>query len=56
MAALYALIDKDLGSGYIATPTMGCTQENVLDAYKVIFNTEPAAEIVNVWNENNGAE
>ena len=39
MSALYALIDKDLGSGYIATPTMGVTSENLLDAYKTIFNT-----------------
>lgn len=54
MAALYALIDKDLGSGYIATPTVGVTQENVLEAYKTIFNEEPADEIVNLWNETFG--
>lgn len=52
MSALYALIDKDLGSGYIATPTMGVTQKNVVDAYKEIFNTEPAKEIVDLWKKN----
>ena len=51
MAALYALIDKDLGSGYIATSTCGVTQDNVLDAYKTIFNADPAEEIVNLYNE-----
>lgn len=56
MSALYALIDKDLGSGYIATPTMGVTSENLLDAYKTIFNTEPDSAIVDLWNENIGSK
>ena len=56
MSALYALIDKDLGSGYIATPTMGVTNENLLDAYKTIFNTEPDSAIVDLWNENTGSK
>lgn len=56
MSALYALIDKDLGSGYIATPTMGVTSENLLDAYKTIFNTEPDSAIVDLWNENTGSK
>lgn len=54
MSALYALIDKDLGSGYIATPTMGVTQENLLEAYKTIYNTEPDSAISDIWNETFG--
>ncbi|MDO4274518.1 MAG: substrate-binding domain-containing protein [Eubacteriales bacterium] len=52
MAALYALIDKDMGAGFIATPTMGVTGENVLEAYKTIYNTEPSEEIKKIWEEN----
>ena len=52
MAALYALIDKDLGSGYVATPTCGVNQENVLEAYKTIFNAEPAQETQDLWAAN----
>ncbi|MDC7289961.1 substrate-binding domain-containing protein [Blautia schinkii] len=52
MTALYALLDKDMGAGYIATPTMGVTGENVLEAYRTIYNTEPSDEIIKIWEEN----
>ena len=47
----YALLGKDLEDRYIATPTQGVTQENVLDAYATCYDTDPSDEIIAIWED-----
>jgi len=53
-AALYALLEKNLAHRYIATPTQGVTQENVLDAYAGCFNVKPPDSLIKVWEAATG--
>lgn len=48
MTILYALLDKELPSTYICTPTMACVKENILEAYEACFNKEPPQEIKDI--------
>lgn len=54
MSAMYALIDKPMPSSFVATPTMGAIQENVLDAYVAVFNQDPDPQLVQVWEQATG--
>ena len=53
ITACYALIEKELPSPFIATPTIGVDSTNVLEAYKIVTGSEPPQELVDAWNENN---
>ena len=49
MVIMYALLDKELPSTFIATPSTGVENDNVLDVYKEIFNTDPPKELVEAY-------
>lgn len=45
-AVCYALLGKEVPATYIATPTVGVTRTNVLEAYSKIYDAEPPAALV----------